>query len=165
MSSSTVVETTYGPVRGLDRGKVKVWKGVRYAAPPVGDLRWRAPQRPEPWTTVADASRFGFVSPQPTLPVVPLDLAAPVDEDCLYLNIWSSTAPGDKKPVMVWVHGGAYVLGSAGQPLYDGTVLASSGDVLIVTVNYRLGAFGFLDLSTLGAARRRYDTNVGVRDV
>jgi para-nitrobenzyl esterase len=165
MSSSTVVETTYGPVRGVDRGKVKVWKGVRYAAPPVGDLRWRAPQRPEPWTTVADASRFGFVSPQPTLPVVPLDLGAPVDEDCLYLNIWSSTAPGDKKPVMVWVHGGAYVLGSAGQPLYDGTVLASSGDVLIVTVNYRLGAFGFLDLSTLGAARRRYDTNVGVRDV
>jgi para-nitrobenzyl esterase len=165
MSSSTVVETTYGPVRGVDRGNVKVWKGVRYGAPPVGDLRWRAPQSPEPWTTVADASRFGFVCPQPTLPVVPLDLGAPEDEDCLYLNIWSSTAPGDKKPVMVWVHGGAYVLGSAGQPLYDGTVLASSGDVLIVTVNYRLGAFGFLDLSTFGTARRRYDTNVGVRDV
>jgi para-nitrobenzyl esterase len=165
MSSSTVVETTYGPVRGVDRGNVKVWKGVRYGAPPVGDLRWRAPQSPEPWTIVADASRFGFVCPQPTLPVVPLDLGAPEDEDCLYLNIWSSTAPGDKKPVMVWVHGGAYVLGSAGQPLYDGTVLASSGDVLIVTVNYRLGAFGFLDLSTFGTARRHYDTNVGVRDV
>jgi len=165
MSSSTVVETTYGPVRGVDRGNVKVWKGVRYAAPPVGDLRWRAPQPPEPWTTVADASRFGFVCPQPTLPVVPLDLGAPEDEDCLYLNIWSSTGPGDKKPVMVWVHGGAYVLGSAGQPLYDGTVLASSGDAVIVTVNYRLGAFGFLDLSTFSTTRRRYDTNVGVRDV
>jgi para-nitrobenzyl esterase len=165
MSSSTVVETTYGPVRGVDRGNVKVWKGVRYAAPPVGDLRWRAPQPPEPWTTVADASRFGFVCPQPTLPVVPLDLGAPEDEDCLYLNIWSSTVPGDKKPVMVWVHGGAYVLGSAGQPLYDGTVLASSGDAVIVTVNYRLGAFGFLDLSTFSTTRRRYDTNVGVRDV
>jgi para-nitrobenzyl esterase len=165
MSSSTVVETTYGPVRGVDRGDVKVWKGVRYAAPPVGDLRWRAPQPPERWTTVADASRFGFVCPQPTLPVVAVDLGAPEDEDCLYLNIWSSTVPGDKKPVMVWVHGGAYVLGSAGQPLYDGTVLASSGDVVIVTVNYRLGAFGFLDLSTFSAARRRYDTNVGVRDV
>jgi para-nitrobenzyl esterase len=144
---------------------VKVWKGVRYAAPPVGDLRWRAPQSPQPWTSIADASRFGPVCPQPTLPVVPLDLGAPVGEDCLSLNIWSSTAPGDKKPVMVWVHGGAYVLGSAGQPLYDGTVLASSGDVVIVTINYRLGAFGFLDPSTYRAGRRPYDTNVGLRDV
>src|SRR6201993_4599105 len=133
MSSSTVVETRYGPVRGVDRGNVKVWKGVRYAAPPVGDLRWRAPQSPQPWTAIADASRFGPVCPQPTLPVVPLDLGAPVGEDCLSLNIWSSTAPGDKKPVMVWVHGGAYVMGSTGQPLYDGTALATSDDVVVVT--------------------------------
>src|ERR1700757_2464130 len=165
MRGSTVVETTYGPVRGVDRGKVRVWKGIRYAAPPVGDLRLRAPQPPEPWTTVAEVSRFGPVCPQPTLPVAPLDLGAPEGEDCLSLNVWSSTLPGDNKPVMVWVHGGAYVLGSAGQPLYDGTVLASSGDVVIVTMNYRLGAFGFLDPSTYTTARHRYDTNVGLRDV
>jgi para-nitrobenzyl esterase len=165
MATSTVVETTYGPVRGVDRGNVKVWKGVRYAAPPVGDMRWRAPQPPEPWTTTMDASRYGPVCPQPTLPAVPIDLGAPQGEDCLSLNIWSSTAPGDHKPVMVWVHGGAYVMGSAGQPLYDGTVLATSADVVIVTVNYRLGAFGFLDPSTFSTARRRYDTNVGLRDV
>ena len=77
MATSTVVETTYGPVRGVDRGNVKIWKGVRYAAPPVGDLRWRAPQPPEPWATTMDASQFGFVCPQPTLPRVPLDLGAP----------------------------------------------------------------------------------------
>ena len=164
MTNSTV-ETTHGPVRGVDRGNVMVWKGIRYAAPPVGGLRWRAPQPPKPWTTVADASRFGAVCPQPTLRVVPLDLGAPEDEDCLSLNIWSSTAPGDSKPVMVWVHGGAYVLGSTGQPLYDGTRLATDGDAVIVTINYRLGAFGFMDPSTCSTARRRYDTNVGLRDV
>jgi para-nitrobenzyl esterase len=164
-SDNTVVETTHGPVRGVDNGTVMVWKGIRYAAPPVGDLRWRAPQPPDPWTAVADASRFGPVCPQPVLPIVPLDLGAPQGEDCLFLNIWASSAPGDKKPVMVWVHGGAYVLGSAGQPLYDGTVLASGGDAVIVTINYRLNAFGFLDPPTYGTARRRYDTNVGLRDV
>jgi para-nitrobenzyl esterase len=165
MATSTVVETTYGPVRGVDRGNVKFWKGVRYAAPPVGHLRWRVPQPPEPWTTTMDASRSGPACPQPTLPSVPLDLGAPQGENCLSLNIWSSTAPGDHKPVMVWIHGGAYVTGSGGQPLYDGTVLATSADMIIVTVNYRLGAFGFLDLSTYSTARRRYDTNVGLRDV
>ena len=165
MATSAVVETTYGPVRGVDRGDVKIWKGVRYAAPPVGDLRWRAPQPPEPWAETMDASQFGLVCPQPTLPKVPLDLGARQGEDCLSLNIWSPAEPGDNKPVMVWVHGGAYVLGSAGQPLYDGTVLASTGDVVIVTVNYRLGAFGFLDPSPYSTPGRRYDTNVGLRDV
>src|ERR1700756_3824182 len=165
MATSTVVETTYGPVRGVDHGNVKVWKGVRYGAPPGGDLRWRAPQPPEPWTTIMDASRCGPACPQPIPPSIPVDLGAPQGEDCLSLNIWSSTAPGDHKPVMVWVHGGAYVMGSAGQQLSDGTVLATSADVVIVTVNYRLGAFGFLDPSTYSTARRRYDTNVGLRDV
>ncbi|MGB8506165.1 carboxylesterase/lipase family protein [Mycobacterium sp.] len=164
-STSTVVETTHGPVRGVDHGYVKVWKGIRYAAPPVADLRWRAPQSPERWTKIADASRFAAVSPQPPLPVVPIDLGAPKSEDCLFLNIWAPTLPGEGKPVMVWVHGGAYILGSACQPLYDGSVLASSGDTIVVTINYRLGAFGFLDPSTFGSARRRYDTNVGLRDV
>src|SRR5947209_20347060 len=115
---TTIVETTHGPVRGVDHGRVTVWKGVRYAAPPVGDLRWRAPQPPDRWTDVADASRFGPVCPQPTVPVVPLDLGGRPDEDCLSLNIWAPNSPSDGKPVMVWLHGGAYVLGSASQPLY-----------------------------------------------
>ncbi len=162
-----VVETTYGPVRGTDDGRTTAWKGIRYAAPPLGNLRFRAPEPPERWTEVADATSFGPVCPQPVLPNMPVDLGAPQSEDCLRLNIWASsdTEPGDGKPVMVWLHGGAYILGSSSQPLYDGRRLASSGDVVVVTVNYRLGALGFLDLSSFNTARRRFDSNTGLRDV
>jgi para-nitrobenzyl esterase len=96
--------------------------------------------------------------------VVELDLGAQQDEDCLFLNVFASAEPGDRKPVMVWLHGGAYVLGSGSQPLYDGTALASRGDAVVVTINYRLNAFGFLDLSSYNNSRRRFDTNVGLRD-
>ncbi len=162
-----VVETSYGPVRGTDDGRARAWKGIRYAAPPVGDLRFRVPEPPERWTEVADATSFGPACPQPSLPNIPLDLGAPQSEDCLRLNIWASsdTEPGDGKPVMVWLHGGAYILGSSSQPLYDGRRLVSSGDVVVVTVNYRLGALGFLDLSSFNTARRRFDSNIGLRDV
>jgi para-nitrobenzyl esterase len=162
-----VVDTTYGPVRGVDDGIVKAWKAIRYAAAPVGDLRWRAPQPPQPWTEPADAGRVGPVCPQPTDPKIPLDLGAPQGDDCLSLNVWapSDTQPGDAKPVMVWVHGGAYILGSASQPLYHGRALSSGGEVVVVTVNYRLGALGFLELATLGADTEQFATNVGLRDV
>ena len=164
---NTLVETASGPIRGADDGRVTSWKGVPYAAPPVGDLRWRAPQPAPPWTTVADASAYGFVCPQPVDPRIPIDLGAPQDEDCLTLNVWASsdTAAGDGKPVMVWVHGGAYIIGSASQPLYDGRVLAADGEAIVVTVNYRIGALGFLDLSEFDSTRRRFDTNLGLRDV
>jgi para-nitrobenzyl esterase len=158
--------TRSGPVRGTHNGQVKVWKGIRYGAPPVGDLRWRAPVAPDPWTDVADATAFGPVSPQPKSPI-PLGPGTRVDEDCLFLNVWapSGVEAGDKKPVMVWVHGGAYIFGSGSQPLYDGHNLASRGDVVVVTLNYRMGAFGFLDLSGLESGGQRFDTNLGLRDV
>ena len=162
-----VVETSYGPVRGTEHGRIKAWKGIRYAAAPVGDLRFRAPQPPEQWTEVADATSFGPACPQPSFPNMPLDVGAPQSEDCLRLNVWASsdTQPGAGKPVMVWLHGGAYVLGSGSQSLYDGRRLAGGGEVVVVTVNYRLGALGFLDLSSFNTARRRFDSNVGLRDV
>lgn len=167
MTQNPVVETSYGPVRGADDGRVMSWKGIRYGLPPVGDLRFRAPQPPRPWTEPFDASSFGPVCPQPSVPNFPLELGANKDEDCLVLNVWapSGTQPGDNKPVMVWLHGGAYVLGASSQPLYDGRRLSSTGDVLIVTLNYRLGVFGFLDLSELSTPGRRFETNVGVRDI
>lgn len=162
-----VIATNYGPVRGRDDGCTKSWQGIRYATPPVGQLRWRAPQPPEPWTEPADATRPGSVCPQPTDPAVPLDLGAPQHEDCLTLNVWASsdTKPGDAKPVMVWVHGGAYIFGSASQPLYHGGALAGGGDVMVVTINYRLGALGFLDLSSFSTPSQQFDSNIGLRDV
>ncbi|WP_299557395.1 carboxylesterase/lipase family protein [uncultured Mycolicibacterium sp.] len=159
--------TTYGPVRGTDDGTVKVWRGIRYAAPPVGELRWRAPRPPQPWREPADATRVGPACPQPVDPRLPIDLGAPQGDDCLRLNVWASsdTRPGAGKPVLVWVHGGAYVIGAASQSLYRGRELARSGEVVVVTLNYRLGAFGFLELTALSSGRRPFDTNVGLRDV
>ncbi|WP_166905037.1 carboxylesterase/lipase family protein [Mycobacterium sp. DL440] len=166
-----VVETGNGPVRGTDDGTVQQWLGIRYAAAPVGELRWRAPQPPARWHETADATVAGPVCPQITDPRIPLDLGGRQGEDSLVLNVWApaGTEPGAGKPVMVWVHGGAYVLGSGSQPLYNGAVLAAEGDVVVVTINYRLGPFGFLDLSGFngqpGAKGLRFDTNLGLRDV
>ncbi|BBY83631.1 carboxylesterase/lipase family protein [Mycolicibacterium pulveris] len=159
-----VVDTANGPVRGIDDGTVKSWKGIPYAAAPVGELRWRAPEPPRSWTAPLDATRVGPVCPQPTDPKIPIDLGAPQGDDCLTLNVWASsdTEPGAAKPVMVWIHGGAYIIGSSAQPLYHGRTLASAGDAVIVTINYRLGALGFLDLSAFGD---RFATNLGLRDV
>src|SRR3954471_20712036 len=164
---TTVVETAYGLVRGVDDGRVTAWKGGGYAGPPTGELRWRAAEPPEALREGADAATVGPVCPQPVEPRIPIDLGAPQGDDCLTLNIWASSriAGGDRRPVMVWIHGGAYVLGSANQPLYDGRVLASGDDVVVVTVNYRLGAFGFLDLSSFSTPKRRFDSNLGLRDV
>jgi para-nitrobenzyl esterase len=161
-----VVVTDSGPVRGTDDGQVRVWKGVRYAAPPVGDLRWRAPVPPRPWSEVADALEFGAVSPQPKSPI-PMGAGTRSAEDCLFLNVWtpSGLSGGDGKPVMVWVHGGAYIFGSGSQPLYDGRALASGGDVIVVTINYRMGVLGFLELSSYAGDGVRFDSNVALRDV
>ncbi len=162
-----VVETGYGPVRGSDDGTVTTWKGLRYAAPPVGDLRWRAPQPPQPWSEVADAAGFGPVSPQPRSPI-PMGLGTVADEDCLFLNVWapSGASAAGPKPVMVWVHGGAYIFGSGSQPLYDGTALAGGSDVVVVTINYRLGALGFVDFSSFDSgSEQNFDSNVALRDV
>jgi para-nitrobenzyl esterase len=167
VSDGPVVETTYGPVRGTDDGNVKAWQGIRYAAAPVGELRWRSPEPPQRWSEIADATTVGPVCPQFTDPRIPLDLGGPQGEDSLRLNIWapSRAEPGDRKPVMVWAHGGAYVLGAANQSLYRGAVLAAEGDVVVVTINYRLGAFGFLDLSEFNTTSMRFDSNLGLRDV
>lgn len=166
-TDNRVVETTYGPVRGATDGDVQTWKGIRYAAPPVADLRFRLPEPPPPWRNVVDATSYGPACPQPDFPNMPLELGAPQAEDCLRLNVWApaDARPGDAKPVMVWLHGGAYVLGSSSQPLYDAHRLVAGGDVIVVTVNYRLGALGFLDLSSFSTPRRRFDPNIGLHDV
>ena len=133
-----VVRTEAGQVSGSG-SDILSWKGIPYAAPPVGDLRWRAPQKTPSWSGTRDATKFGNDPVQ--MPNV--ELRGPkIDEDCLYLNVWAK-AGASKLPVMVWFYGGAFQLGSGSIPIYDGEALARKG-VVVVTVNYRVGIFGFM---------------------
>lgn len=141
---------------------VRAWKGIPFAAPPVGALRWRAPQPVAPWEGVRACEAFGPVCPQPRVPffVVP----GPQSEDCLYLNVWSGAAdPGAKLPVMVWIHGGSLIFGAGSQGIYDGAALARRG-VVVVTINYRLGPFGFLAHPALSKEQGGTSGNYGLMD-
>ena len=125
-----------GRLRGAG-GDVVSFKGIPYAAAPVGRLRWRAPENPAVWRNVRDATQFGPQCPQP-------QPSGPVNEDCLSLNVWTSArSTAERLPVMVWIHGGGFFRGSGSNSAYDGEALARRG-VVLVTLNYRLGALGFL---------------------
>jgi para-nitrobenzyl esterase len=138
------VRTTAGLVQGtsIDDGRIRVFKGIPYAAPPVGELRWQAPRPSAPWQGVRDATKAG---PACTQGSVFGDIApAATGEDCLYLNVWTpARKAGARLPVMVWIHGGGFVAGFGDEPRHDGGAFARKG-VVLVTINYRLGVFGFL---------------------
>ena len=132
-------------VAGAD-ARVSVFRGVPFARPPVGALRWRAPEPPAKWDGVRPARAFAPCSIQPPRPQNSIsDFGVePDDEDCLYLNVWTAAAgAGERRPVMVWIHGGGFSYGSGSLPLFDGEALARRGAV-VVTINYRLGPLGFL---------------------
>ena len=136
-----------GTLEGVDTAGVMVFRGIPYAAPPVGELRWRPPQSAKSWTGVRPASQLGHncVQHQPYSDIDPF--AAGVSEDCLYLNVWTSSLPLPAsrvpRPVLVWIHGGGFWAGFGGEERHNGAPLAKRGAV-VVTLNYRLGAFGFL---------------------
>jgi para-nitrobenzyl esterase len=135
-----------GAVQGVTDGNVIHYWGIPFAAPPVGDLRWRAPQPAKPWTGTLTADKFGhdcMQSARPGGPLWPMREPAP-SEDCLYLNIWApaDAAPAAKLPVMVWIYGGGFQIGSSATILFDGTQFAKDG-VMLVSFNYRLNKFGF----------------------
>ena len=165
---SPIVETTAGRVEGRWSRGLAVFRGVPYAAPPVGAARWAAPTSPKPWTGVREARRHAPAAAQnPAMMRLLSALAgtgpAGTGEDCLTVNVWTP-GPGDaKRPVMVWIHGGAFMMGSGGAEVYDGHELAARGDVVVVTVNYRLGALGFLQLVDV-APDGRFASNPGLRD-
>jgi para-nitrobenzyl esterase len=157
----STVETSYGKLQGFDESGVRVFRGIPYAQPPIGARRFRAPDRPLPWAGVRTAHDFGPAAQQNPNALGPLGFdIGPMDEDCLSLNVWTPGCDGARRPVLVWIHGGAFILGAGSQALYDGATLARRGDVVVVTINYRLGAFGFLDLSEAGVG----DANLGMRD-
>jgi para-nitrobenzyl esterase len=151
-----VVEISPGRLRGVSRGDHWSFSGIPYGRAPVGELRWRPPVAVEAWEEIRDASTFGAIAPQSAaMPGItaPSDPGAtePHSEDCLSLNVWTpalpetpTSTPGQGKPVMVWIHGGGFTSGSGSVFLYRGGSLVRNGDAVVVTINYRLGALGFL---------------------
>ncbi len=139
LAAEPLVTVETGQLRGVADGEIDVFRAVPFAAPPVGELRWRAPQAPKVWDGVRDATAVGPRCPQENRWAT--FAPGPLSEDCLYLNIWAPRG-GTKLPVMVWIHGGGYATGSGTMKLYDGKALAKKG-VILITINYRLGRLGF----------------------
>jgi para-nitrobenzyl esterase len=167
------VETSAGRITGTTSGGVHVFKGIPYGASTAGANRFMPPRKPTPWAGVREAIVYAGRSPQaaanpqrPELATVwgPID-TLPVGEDCLTLHVWTPGRDNAKRPVMVWLHGGAFSWGSANSPRYDGTRLAQRNDVVVVAVNHRLNIFGHLDLSQLGDARFAQSGNAGLLDL
>jgi len=159
------VDTTHGRVEGAWHHGVARFAGMPFAAPPLGELRFRPPQPVEPWDGVRDATEFGPICPQnPSMMDALFGGESEVwNEDCLYLNVWTTDVePDERRPVMVWIHGGGFEMGSGSSPLYHGEAFARSG-VVLVTLNYRLGALGFLELGGLDPSYAG-SGNVGLLD-
>ena len=158
-----IVETRTGPVQGRTRNGALLFGGIRYAASTAGRRRWLPPEAPEPWTEIFDATHFGPAAPQ--LPGAGLTNSTPVDwsEDCLSLNVVTPALDDRRRPVYVWIHGGAYQHGQGATPWYDGTSFASRGDIVTVTINYRLGIFGYTNLAELAGGHPQ-SGHVGILD-
>lgn len=161
--SQETVATRAGLVRGVTSAGITSFKGIPYAAPPVGPLRWKAPQPVQPWVTVLVADKTGPACMQGRGDIDP---GAPISEDCLYLNIWrpAGIPPNANLAVMVWIHGGGFIGGAGSERAYDGTNLARQG-VIVVTLNYRLGRFGWFAHPQLTAEAGAEPTaNFGLMD-
>ncbi|MEW6129061.1 MAG: carboxylesterase/lipase family protein [Acidobacteriota bacterium] len=161
-----IIKVEDGLISGSTLEGVRIFKGIPYAAPPIGNLRWKPPQPALPWNGVRECTEYGPDCPQAPYAQTSLYYAQPrrQSEDCLYLNIWSSAKPGEAQPVMVWIHGGALTRGSGATKTYDGTSFAKKG-VVLVTINYRLGPLGYLAHPELTAESPNQSSgNYGILD-
>ncbi len=144
-----VTETRYGRVAGIrESSGLILFHGMPYAPAPKGTLRFRSPQELMPWEGILPAFRFGPVCPQIPAAFAPSSFY-PQDEDCLNLNVWTPGIDDKRRPVLVFIHGGAFINGSSAESAYDGSALSRRGDMVVVTANYRLGALGFLYLEDM----------------
>jgi para-nitrobenzyl esterase len=160
----TRVEVRQGALQGSEADGIRHFFGIPFATPPVGELRWQAPQAPAAWSGDRDASTFGPMCEQARRPAKGRAASIPMSEDCLTLNVWAPEAKGEALPVMVWIHGGGFMFGSGREPTFDGAQLARKG-VVLVTINYRLGALGFMAHPELSAeAPYRASGNYGILD-
>jgi para-nitrobenzyl esterase len=171
--AALIVETASGRVRGIEERGVSVFKGIPYAAPPLGENRFRPPRKAEPWSGVRDAFSYGdqaiqddnvFKLPADLLALFPLSGIEKTSEDCLTINVWTSGTSGSKRPVLFWCHGGAFITGSGSSSWYDGTNLCRLDDVVVVTFNHRLGALGYLHLEDIAPDFEGAGT-AGMRDI
>lgn len=160
--SSTLAKSPAGSFQGRDKGRVIEWLGIRYGKPPIGVLRFAEPQPSEAQSGVTSALAFGAPPIQRILPLLGSKmLGGTPSEDCLFLNVWSPSPDQAKRPVLVWIHGGMFTGGSAAT--YVGANLSRDGDIVVVTINYRLGVFGFSNfVDTTGD--KTFATNAGLRD-
>lgn len=167
------VETTSGRISGTEERGVGIFKGIPYAAPPLGEKRFRPPQPVMPWTDTREALAYGnlaiqadnvFALPPDLMAIFPLGGVEEMGEDCLYLNVWTSGTSGAKRPVLFWCHGGAFVVGSGSSPWNDGANLCRLDDVVVVSFNHRLGALGYLHVEDIADDFAGAGT-VGVRDI
>ncbi len=157
-TESPIAATKYGKVRGYTDNKVNCFKGMRYGAD-TSKYRFEAPKQPEKWNDIQDATKYGNSSPQG-------GRGENQSEDCLFLNVFTpKMRDGGKRPVMFYIHGGAYANGSGSSPLYDGVRLCNRGNVVIVSINHRLNAFGYLYLARFGGAEFADSGNVGQLDI
>jgi para-nitrobenzyl esterase len=165
MDKQVIVTTKNGQLEGEIKDELYVFKGVPYAAPPVGALRWRPPQPVKNWDGVRQAKAFGSVAPQAAMQMGPVSqVPQPQSEDCLFLNIWTPGLDKARRPVMVWIHGGAFTIGSGSDPMYDSDVLVRRGNIVLVTINYRLGILGFMRLKDATKGKIPATGNEGLLD-
>jgi para-nitrobenzyl esterase len=173
-SSVAVTETASGKVRGFVRRGVYTFRGIPYGAPTSGERRFMPPAKPAPWKDVRSSLTYGYVSPQEPRTIWDKDEVAFVyqwddgfqHEDCLRVNIWTQGLDNRKRPVMVWLHGGGFSTGSGHEmKAYDGENLARRGDAVVVSLNHRVGAVGFLNLASVGGEKYAASANLGLLDI